>query len=72
MNRQQGGNDWAALSDLVCGILKFVNAGRENFEVEASRRGLTLDQLTAAAIVEAIAERVEPGAAPRRGLKPRQ
>ncbi len=57
--RAQQGIDWPALADLVCGILESVNAEHEQFQVEAWRRGTTLEQLTAAAIVEALAERVE-------------
>jgi hypothetical protein len=62
---------WAAASDLVCALLEAVYVtSRAAFEREARERGLTLEQLAAAAVTEAVRERTA-GALPqsRRGRR---
>jgi hypothetical protein len=51
--------DWKQLGDLVTAILESIKEQRNSCEAEARRRGITLEQLTAAAILMAIRERVE-------------
>jgi hypothetical protein len=51
--------DWGAVGDLVCQILVAVRDQSARFEAEARARGISLEQLTAAAITEAVREQVE-------------
>jgi len=51
--------DWRQLGDLVCEVLEVVRLHAAAFEAQARARGITVEQQTAAAIVEAIRERIE-------------
>ena len=51
--------DWAAVGDLVYEILLTIRKNPGRFTHEAKRRGISVDQLAAAAIAEAIREVVE-------------
>jgi len=51
--------DWLQVGDLVLDVLQMVGRQRKRLAAEASRWGISLGQLTAAAIVEAIRDRIE-------------
>ena len=59
--------DWVQLGDLVCAILGKIRDNPRFFEAAARERGIEVEQLTAAAIIQAIRERVE--AAPSGGAR---
>jgi len=65
------GIDWGELADLVAATLAAISNSRERFEAEALRRGITVEELTAAAVIEAIRESVE-GGRPRTAGLPRR
>jgi hypothetical protein len=46
--------DWSNLRDLICAVLVSVFRNEKRVALEAVRRGTTVDQLTAAAITEAV------------------
>ena len=51
--------DWRAVGDLVCAILDSIYVqNRSTFAVEAARRKITVEQLAAAAITEAVREKL--------------
>lgn len=50
---------WSEIGDLVCSILVNMRDNEDRFEAEAQRRNITLEQLTSAAIVEAIRQHIE-------------
>jgi len=51
--------DWNGVADLIGRILAAVARQPEVFAAEAQRRGISVEQVTTAAIVEAVRERVE-------------
>ena len=53
--------DWEALAELVATILVTISENPSRFEAEARLRDITIEQLKAAAIVEAIRDQVEGG-----------
>jgi hypothetical protein len=56
--------DWESIGDRVLQILVSVRKHRARFAAEAKQRGVTLDQLTAAAITGMFAESLDaPGRA---------
>jgi hypothetical protein len=51
--------DWDGLASRILAILQAVKRERRTFLQQAARRGISLEQLTAAAIAGAVAELVE-------------
>jgi hypothetical protein len=51
--------DWEAIGDRVLQILASLRQHRTRFEAEARQRGITLDQLTAAAITGMLAQHLD-------------
>ena len=51
--------DWNALAERILTILVVIKRQRQTFLIEAARRGIRLEQLTADAIAGAVAEFVE-------------
>ena len=52
--------DWARMGDLVCSILTAIYVSKpQQFRKEANQRGMTVEQLAAAAITGMIEERME-------------
>ena len=63
-------DDWNVVADTVVGILDMTYVQeRGRFEAEAARRGITLEQLVAAAITEATREVLEKKWPPPRPSK---
>lgn len=56
--------DWISVADRVLAILTRVAKHRESFAAEAAKRGITVEQLTAAAITEAVREQAEQSTQP--------
>ena len=59
MSRVTSNVPWSEIGDLVCSTLESVRENQDRFEAEADRRNITLEQLTSAAIVEAMRRRIE-------------
>ena len=51
--------DWAGLASLAAAILAKVRDNPTRFEAEARGSGITVEELTAAAIIEALREQIE-------------
>lgn len=52
-------NDWGEIGNLILRIILCFKKRKKRFAAEAKARGITVDQLMAAAIAEAIREQVE-------------
>jgi hypothetical protein len=58
--RELSDADWAAVGDLICGVLETaLGEGREGLERGMRRRGISFEQGLAAALAQTVRERLE-------------
>jgi hypothetical protein len=62
MSKRKAAIDWKALADLICQVLETVRDNYALFQSEARSHGITLEQLTAAALIQVIEETLEADA----------
>jgi hypothetical protein len=51
--------DWTTMGDRIFEVLEFIHARKTTFTAEAHRRGITLNQLIAAALAGMMQEEIE-------------